>query len=172
MSFLWPLAQVIPCPISRKTRHTRGDHLKRTRNTPLFLHPTDSHTKRYYIYYLISLERCLERICRARHLQTRRLHQYRIKSQCKKEKCKRYTPNKLQHQVPAMGVPFSKNNCYEYYGMQIVYNETFARNKEREVHNKKLNEFHSQQEDNLELKYIPVLNTQSNMHGKSFFYSY
>jgi hypothetical protein len=43
-----------------------------------------------------------------------------------------------------MGVPFSKNNCYEYYGMQIVYNETFARNKEREVHNKKLNEFHNQ----------------------------
>lgn len=64
-----------------------------------------------------------------------------------------------------MGVPFSKNNCYEYYGMQIVYNETFARNKEREIHNKKLGEFHSQQEDHLDLKYIPVLNTQSNMHG-------
>ncbi len=49
--------------------------------------------------------------------------------------------------------------------MQIVYNETFARNKEREIHNKKLGEFHSQQEDHLDLKYIPVLNTQSNMHG-------
>jgi hypothetical protein len=44
--------------------------------------------------------------------------------------------------MPTMGIPFSKNNCYTYIGDQIVYDETFAYNKERDTHTKKLEELH------------------------------
>ncbi len=51
-----------------------------------------------------------------------------------------------------MGVPFSKNNCHMYVGDQIVYDETFARNKERGVHEKAL----TPKNDDLNLDYITV----------------
>ena len=71
-----------------------------------------------------------------------------------------------------MGIAQSKNNCHIMVGDQIVYDETYARSKEREEHKKRLNELHTNINDDLSLNYITVQNTQVNVHGnKSIPYS-
>jgi hypothetical protein len=55
-----------------------------------------------------------------------------------------------------MGIPVSKNNCHTYVGEQIVYDETFARVKGRDKHDKQMNHLHTHINDDLSLNYITL----------------
>jgi hypothetical protein len=61
-----------------------------------------------------------------------------------------------------MGFPLSKNNCHNMIGDTYVFDETFARQKERERHSKKLDEHHIKTADDLSLNYIKLNNSQIN----------
>lgn len=64
-----------------------------------------------------------------------------------------------------IGFPVSKNNCYTYIGDQLVYDETFARIKQREVHTDRIDELKANLADDLSLNYISIANIESNTLG-------
>ena len=61
-----------------------------------------------------------------------------------------------------MGFPLSKNNCHNMIGDSFVFDETFARAKERDRHSKKLEELHKKTMDDVSLNYIKLNNSQIN----------
>ena len=69
--------------------------------------------------------------------------------------------------MPVIGFPVSKNCCYTYVGDQLVYDETFAKIKQRDVHQQRLEEFKNTVTDDLNLNYIKVANTQVNAVGNT-----
>jgi hypothetical protein len=66
-----------------------------------------------------------------------------------------------------VGYPFSKNNCYQLIGESVVYDETFASNKQRQMHTKRLEQHKERTNDDLKLSYIPVADISVNAHGKN-----
>ena len=62
-----------------------------------------------------------------------------------------------------MGFPLSKNNCHNMVGDSYMYDETFARHKERSRHSNRMEEMHQKTLDDLNLTYIKLKNSSINV---------